>query len=86
MTVTVLPYARSPYGRILLYTPTYSRHFTIASGVQGMMDLTIPSGGTSPSIVEVASEPTESVVSRDSGFKNRMLDTPVLNVMTRGRN
>lgn len=47
MTVTVFPYARSPYGRILLYTPICSSDLTTASGVQGRMDLTKPAGGSS---------------------------------------
>lgn len=51
MTVTVFPYARSPYGKILLYTPMFSRHFTIASGVQGRMDLMWPGGGVSAVVV-----------------------------------
>jgi hypothetical protein len=51
MTVTVFPYARSPYFKILLYTPTYSKHFTIANGVQGRIDLTAPGGVFSSSTV-----------------------------------
>ena len=40
ITVIVLPYARSPYGSSLLYTPMNSRHFTIARGVHGRIDFT----------------------------------------------
>jgi hypothetical protein len=47
MTVTVFPYARSPYGKILLYTPNPSRVFTTAKGVQGKMDFSVPGGGLS---------------------------------------
>lgn len=40
-----------------------------------MMDLTIPGGGTSPSMVEVVcSEGTVIVSKSDFGFRNRMLD------------
>lgn len=41
------PLARSPYANILLYTPRCSSTFTIANGVQGKIDLTVPSGGVS---------------------------------------
>ena len=47
MTTMVFPYARSPYGSSLLYTPACSSVFTTARGVQGMMDLNVPGGGVS---------------------------------------
>ena len=47
ITVMVRPYARSPYGRSALYTPTRSSAFTTPSGVHGKIDLTVPGGGTS---------------------------------------
>jgi hypothetical protein len=47
-TVTVFPYARSPYGRIELYTPMFSNALTTPSGVHGKIDLTRPGGGRSP--------------------------------------
>lgn len=45
--MTVFPYARSPYGKIVLYTPMFSSTFTTPSGVQGRMDFTNPGGGAS---------------------------------------
>jgi hypothetical protein len=75
MTVTIRPYARSPCGNKLLYTPEYSRTLTIASGVQGMIDLTIPGGAWSPhagtEAAEAAGGPTEE--SKYCGSMNRML-------------
>ena len=76
--MTIRPYALSPYGRILLYTPTCSRDLTIARGVQGMMDLTVPGGGVSLSIAVLsgaAAEEVEEDESRDCGAMNRMLAT-----------
>lgn len=49
MTVMTFPLALSPYRNILLYTPKCSNTLTIASGVQGRMDLTVPSGPSSVS-------------------------------------
>ena len=70
----ILPYALSPYGNILLYTPKYSRHFTIAKGVQGRIDLTIPEVGSSGT-VGVSEAPAGGVVEerKDFGSMNRML-------------
>ena len=48
MTVMTFPRARSPYSSILLYTPICSSTLTIASGVHGKIDLTVPSGACSP--------------------------------------
>jgi len=50
MTVMTLPRALSPYSSILLYTPMCSSTLTIASGVQGKMDLTVPAGGVSETV------------------------------------
>jgi hypothetical protein len=44
ITVITLPRARSPYSSILLYTPRCSSTLTIAKGVQGKTDFTVPSG------------------------------------------
>lgn len=74
ITVMVRPYARSPYGKIVLYTRTYSRHLTIASGVQGMIDLTVPGGGWSVSAVPVAGGRGEREERRELGTINRMLE------------
>lgn len=71
ITVTVFPYARSPYGRILLYTPMCSRHLTMARGVQGKMDLTVPAGGWSSTVVGV--EFWMVVERRVWGLRYRML-------------
>lgn len=49
MTVITFPLALSPYRNILLYTPKCSRTLTIASGVHGSTDLTVPSGPSSES-------------------------------------
>lgn len=49
ITVMTFPLARSPYSNILLYTPRCSRTLTIASGVHGRIDLTVPGGAASPS-------------------------------------
>ena len=70
MTVIVFPYALSPYGNNLLYTPTYSRDLTIASGVQGIIDLTIPGGGCSTSAAVVVGKNDSK---RAFGFKYRIL-------------
>ena len=48
-TVMTFPLARSPYASILLYTPRCSNTLTIARGVHGKMDLTVPSGAVSES-------------------------------------
>ena len=47
ITVTTFPRALSPYSNILLYTPKCSSTLTIASGVQGRMDLMVPGGAGS---------------------------------------
>ena len=47
ITVMTLPRALSPYSSILLYTPMCSMTLTMASGVQGRIDLTVPAGGVS---------------------------------------
>lgn len=49
ITVITFPLALSPYSSILLYTPRCSRTLTIAKGVHGRMDLTVPDGAESPS-------------------------------------
>lgn len=72
ITVTVFPYARSPYVRILLYTPTCSRHLTTPRGVQGMMDLTVPGGGVS-SITDWMTFVDGRVDVREAGVMKRML-------------
>ena len=79
MTVTVRPYARSPYSSNLLYTPTYSRHLTIAKGVHGRIDLTIPFGRLSSFrfLADSASRPVVDEISaaesNERGEMNRML-------------
>ena len=50
MTVITFPLALSPYRNILLYTPKCSRTLTIAKGVHGNIDLTVPSGPSSESL------------------------------------
>jgi hypothetical protein len=45
------PLALSPYFNNLLYTPTYSNTLTMANGVHGRMDFTVPGGGASDSSV-----------------------------------
>ena len=81
MTVTVLPYARSPYVSILLYTPTYSRHLTIARGVQGIIDFTLPAGvsfsdvGTTESVDKGVTDDE-----RDPGSIKRMLERNSLRI------
>lgn len=47
MTVMTLPRALSPYSSSRLYTPRCSSTLTIASGVQGKIDLTVPGGAGS---------------------------------------
>lgn len=69
----VLPYARSPYVSILLYTPIFSRHFTIARGVQGRIDLTMPGGGCSVSVVGIGAVEGTTDEVRDFGSINRIL-------------
>lgn len=59
------PRARSPYANNLLYTPTNSSTLTIASGVQGRTDLTVPGGGRSSFAREVGRW--------DSGMAERVL-------------
>jgi hypothetical protein len=74
ITVTVLPYARSPYVNILLYTPTCSRHLTIARGVQGMMDFTVPGGGSfSEDGTATAVDDGVTDETRDRGSMKRIL-------------
>lgn len=73
--VTVLPYARSPYFNIVLYTPMCSRHFTIASGVHGRMDLTNPGGGSSESAGSVAAGCCVTAERREEGSMKRMLQS-----------
>ena len=78
--VTVRPYARSPYFRIRLYTPTCSSVFTIASGVQGRIDFTYPGGGSSVSrsacseLAEVDEDEGGREERRDVGWMKRMLE------------
>lgn len=73
MTVTVRPYARSPYGKSALYTPMRSRDFTTPRGVHGKIDLTVPGGGTSSlsGAGRVAREGEDA--RRDLGSRYRML-------------
>lgn len=70
--MTVFPYARFPYGRILLYTPICSRHLTIASGVHGRIDFTVPSEA---SVTASAVFELEAIVGFESvfGSTNRIL-------------
>ena len=53
-----------------MYTPIFSRHFTMPSGVQGRMDLTVPSGGTSSVLADGA--PVSGALDR-SEFGSRYL-------------
>jgi len=76
MTVIVFPYALSPYPSRVLYTPMNSRHFTIANGVHGIMDLTVPLGGISESVigVELLPDVMGSVDVSASGRIKRILE------------
>lgn len=73
------PRARSPYSSILLYTPMCSRTLTIASGVQGRIDLTVPGGGASETALGLALVGKGSATCeagggrRVTGLMNRML-------------
>lgn len=59
----------------MLYTFTYSRHLTIASGVHGIMDLTVPGGGWSdPEEVSNAVEEGDTDERRESGLMKRILE------------
>lgn len=54
-----------------------SRHFTIASGVHGMIDFTVPGGAWSESdgpVLVAAGAAAGEDESRDCGWRNRMLN------------
>jgi hypothetical protein len=58
---------------MVLYTLTYSRHLTIARGVHGMMDLTVPSGGWSDPGFDNSGKEDGRDERRELGLMKRML-------------
>lgn len=57
----------------MLYTLTNSKHLTMASGVHGIIDLTVPAGGSSGSTVEEDDVDGVGEAKRDLGSMNRIL-------------
>lgn len=64
-----------------MYTPTYSKHLTIASGVHGMIDFAVPAGGLSLSDVVFVGAGGITDANRDLGSMKRMLNQRRVNVL-----
>jgi hypothetical protein len=58
---------------MVLYTLTYSRHLTIARGVHGIMDLTVPGGGWSDPVFDDSGKEGGRDERRELGLMKRML-------------